>query len=168
MKGKQIKEYPKYSITEDGLVLSYSKKSKGKVLKPQAATQNKKYYQVRLFNQEYPNGKLHYLHRLVYEAFVGEIGDDNTIDHIDENTSNNHYTNLQVMTQSDNSSKSNSKKMKLVDEKDEIRRLYHEEKWSQTKIAKHYGCSTTHIWRIINKKRQSKKNGKWVYYDMLD
>ena len=167
MKGKEIKEYPKYSITEDGEVWSFRRK-KPKKLKPQGATQNKRYHQVRLFNKEYPKGRLQYIHRLVYETFVGEIGDDNTIDHIDENPSNNHYTNLQVMTQSDNSSKSNSKKMKLVDERNEIRRLYHEEKWSQQKIADYYDCSSTHIWRIINYKKQTKRGGKWIYLPMKD
>ena len=165
MKGKEIKGYPKYSITEHGEVWSYNRK-KPYTLKPQGATQNKKYFQVRLYNQEYPKGKLNYIHRLVYEHFVGEIPEGKTIDHIDENQSNNHYTNLQIMTQSDNSSKSNSKRMKLVDEREEIRRLYYEERWTQPQIAKHYDCSSTHIWRIINKKRQSRRGGKWVYYEM--
>ena len=166
MNGKQIKGYEGYYITEDGKVYSH-RFTKPRELKPQGATQNKKYFQVRLFNEEYPKGKLHYLHRLVYETFVGEIPEGKTIDHIDENQLNNHYTNLQVLTQSDNSSKSNSKRMKLVDKKDEIRELY-KQGISQGKLAEMYDCSSTHIWRIINRKRQTKKNGKWIYETMLD
>ena len=46
MKGKEIKEYPKYSITEDGEVWSFRRK-KPKKLKPQSATQNKRYHHFR-------------------------------------------------------------------------------------------------------------------------
>lgn len=171
MKGKQIKGYPKYSITETGEVWSYNRKKPFK-LKPQSATQNKKYLQVRLYNDERrPSGSkkgvLHYVHRLVYEHYVGEIPNKRTIDHKDEDTSNNHYSNLQVMTQSDNSSKSNSKRMKLVDKKDEIRELY-KQGITQSKLAEMYNCSPPHIWRIINRKRQTRRNGKWIYLPMED
>lgn len=167
MKGKTINNYPNYTITEDGDVWSHSR-LKPRRLKPQGATQNKRYLQVRLFSKETPKGKLHYIHRLVYEHFIGEIPKRKTIDHVDGNPFNNHHTNLQLMTQSENSSKGNAPRKKLVDERDEIRRLYHEERWTQPQIAQHYNCSSTHIWRIINFKRQSKRKGKWVYYDMLD
>lgn len=50
-----------------------------------------------------------YVHRLVYETFVGEIPKDKTIDHIDGNKQNNHISNLQVLSRGDNSRKSNSK-----------------------------------------------------------
>lgn len=166
MKGKEIKNYPIYTITEDGEVWSSSRKKPFK-LKPQGASQNKRYLQVRLFSKEYPNGKLNYIHRLVYENYVGEIPEGKTIDHIDNNPFNNHYTNLQLMTQSENSSKGNAPRKKLVDMKDVIRQLY-QDGWTQPMIAEHFDCSSTHIWRIINRKRQSKINGKWVYYDMLD
>ena len=167
MNGKTIKDYPKYIIEEDGTIWSKTRK-KPKKLKPQAATQNKKYFQVRLYNKEYPKGKLNYIHRLVYENFVGEIKDGDTIDHIDNNQFNNHYTNLQTLTAGENSSKYNSQKMKLVDKKDEIRELYKNSNLSQTEIAKMYNCSSTHIWRIINRKRQTRKNNKWIYEEMED
>ena len=67
-----IEGYNKYKITREGEVYS-SMWGKPKALKPQKASQSKKgYYQVRLFNKEYKRGKLQYIHRLVYETFVGQ------------------------------------------------------------------------------------------------
>jgi hydrogenase maturation factor len=42
------------------------------------------------------------IHTLVYEHFKGDIPFGYIIDHIDENKSNNHITNLQLLTQSEN------------------------------------------------------------------
>lgn len=52
----------------------------------------------------YLNGERFYIkiHRLVYEAFFGPIPPNMTVDHIDENKNNNHYTNLRLLTASDN------------------------------------------------------------------
>lgn len=46
------------------------------------------------------------VHRLVYHHFKGTIKRNLVIDHIDENKSNNHIDNLQVLTVSENLSKS--------------------------------------------------------------
>jgi hypothetical protein len=43
-----------------------------------------------------------YVHRLVYESFYGPIPPNMTINHIDENSQNNHYTNLELMTRTEN------------------------------------------------------------------
>lgn len=166
MKGKTIKNYPAYTITEDGEVWSSCRK-KPFTLKPQGATQNKRYLQVRLFNHErtpkgIKKGVLHYIHRLVYETYVGEVPKGKTIDHIDNNPFNNHYTNLQIMTQSDNSSKANSSKRKLVGLRDIILDLKNQG-WNNTMLAEHFDCSYTHIWRIVNNKRMAKRNGKWIF-----
>lgn len=52
------------------------------------------------------------VHRLVYESWRGKIGEDLTIDHIDENKNNNHLDNLQVMTRSENVLKFHSERSK--------------------------------------------------------
>jgi hypothetical protein len=48
------------------------------------------------------------MHALVYEHFTGDIPEGYIIDHIDENKSNNHISNLQIMTQSQNLKKTMS------------------------------------------------------------
>lgn len=42
------------------------------------------------------------IHRLVYEAFIGEIPEGYVIDHIDGNRANNNVSNLRLITQSEN------------------------------------------------------------------
>lgn len=48
------------------------------------------------------NGKSSYVHRLVYETFVGVIPSDKEINHIDHNKDNNFYKNLELVTHSEN------------------------------------------------------------------
>lgn len=49
------------------------------------------------------NGKLYCIHRVVYEAFVGEIPSGMQVDHIDRNKERNVPENLRVCTPSQNS-----------------------------------------------------------------
>jgi len=93
----EIDGYKNYIVTSTGYVIS-NKQYKPRILRPQKASQSKKgYYQIRLFNKEYPKGRLQYLHRLVYESFVGEIPKGKEIDHIDGDTTNNDISNLQLL-----------------------------------------------------------------------
>lgn len=64
------------------------------------------------FTKEIPNFFVHlskngkgynrYIHRLVYETFIGEIRKGYTIDHIDENKTNNKLENLQQLSRKNN------------------------------------------------------------------
>lgn len=173
MKGKKIKGYPKYSVTENGEVWSYRRK-KPRKLKPQKATQSKKKYeQVRLYSKNdriLPNGKrlgiLNYIHRLVYEAYIGEIPEKMTIDHKDDNPSNNHYTNLQLASQSENSMKGQRGRRRddLWNNREEVLKKY-KELGSQKKTAEFYDCSEPTIWRIVNNVFKTTINGKVVLLD---
>ena len=73
-----------------------------KIIKPRI---NKNYYKIDL----YQNGKrkTHYLHRLIYNNLVGDLTDDQIIDHINNNSLDNSLDNLRIVTQSQN--KINSK-----------------------------------------------------------
>ena len=44
----------------------------------------------------------HYVHRLVAEAFIGEIPIGSVVNHIDENKANNDVSNLEIITQLEN------------------------------------------------------------------
>lgn len=168
---KQIKNYPNYFIQEDGTVESRAQ-LKPKILKPQPVTQTKTYKQVRLFNKELfsKKGELHYIHRLVYETFVGDIPADMTIDHIDNNPTNNHVSNLQLMTQTDNRSKYSLLKFghTIRSKTKELQEDY-KNLGSYEKVAKKWQVSVPFAWRIINELIQYKdKDGKYKFKPFKD
>lgn len=55
-----------------------------------------------------------YVHRLVYEAYVGDIPEGMTVDHIDGDKLNNHHSNLQLLSPEDNAIKGNAKTWYVV------------------------------------------------------
>lgn len=59
-----------------------------------------------------------FIHRLVYQTFVGEIDKNMVIDHIDQNKFNNRLENLRMVSQSDNSK---NRKKKFSRNNDEIK-----------------------------------------------
>lgn len=64
------------------------------------------------------------VHRLVYEAFVGPIPEGMTIDHIDGNKLNNHYSNLQLLSREENTIKGNAKVWKFVSPEGVLTEVY--------------------------------------------
>lgn len=90
----------RYKVSNLGNVLSldFKHKKKSKLLKKGKFESG--YLRVCL----YKNGKRKLLrvHRLVYEAFVGDIPDGMTINHKDENKENNCLENLELLTVKDN------------------------------------------------------------------
>jgi hypothetical protein len=155
----------KYTIDTDGNVYSYAWNRKRK-LKPQKASQSPKgYFQVRLFNEEYKRGKLHYIHRLVYETFVGDIPKDKEIDHLDADTSNNSVDNLQVLTRRENVQKYSDKKFgpSLRNRRDELIELY-KVHGSYEKVAEVIGVAPNRVYRTLKDVilYQDKKSGKWL------
>jgi len=160
---QQIKNYEQYTISHEGIVVS-QKYSKERILKPQKATQSQKgYYQVRLFNKEFKKGKLHYLHRLVYETFVGEIPEGYEIDHIDADTSNNHISNLQLITNEQNLKKyhrgRNPLGVDIREHRDEIIKDYIQIGDLPT-LAEKWGASINGVYRVIKNQVSCKVNGK--------
>lgn len=146
----EIKGYNKYTLTKEGDVFSYKWKKKRK-LKPQRASQSKKgYYQVRLFKGKGDNmGTLYYVHRLIYENFVGEIPDGKEIDHVDGDTSNNSIDNLQLLTPRNNKIKSiKGKDIYWRDYRDEFIEHYKKLR-SYKKVAKIYGINQNIVHRVI-------------------
>ncbi len=160
--GLQIENFEDYVITSEGDVWS-KRRNKPRKLKPQKASQSKKgYLQVRLFNEHTrrgnvnkdgefkQKGQLHYLHRLVYEHFVGEIPQGLEIDHIDENPQNNNVNNLQVITRRENINKHwyPNRKTNLRLHRDEIIKDYENLKTLKL-VSKKWNSSIQLIGRII-------------------
>lgn len=61
-------------------------------------------------------GKTHnaFVHRLLYEAVYGEIPEGMTVDHIDDDRTNNHISNLQLLPRGENSVKGNARTWVVV------------------------------------------------------
>lgn len=92
---KKIKGFKNYFISKSGVVI------KRNVLK-QNSRNGKGYVTVTL------KGKQRYLHRLLWEAFVGEIPKGYEIDHIDTDPTNNKLENLRLVTHKENCNNKNS------------------------------------------------------------
>lgn len=123
MKEKWIKGYKcSYSIDKDGNVFSHSltlKERRRVKLSPE--TTKVGYQRVLL----YLNGKSKHklIHRLVVEAFIGEIPKNKVVDHINGNKLDNRLENLQIITQRENIIRSKS-------DKEDIGACFEGKKWA--------------------------------------
>jgi len=157
----QFNTYTDYEITTNGLVIS-KKRTNPKVLKPQRATQSKKgYYQVRLFSPETPKGKLHYIHRIIWETFAGEIPAGMEIDHKNSDTSNNSLENLQLITSTNNHKKYQLETFGMIirDHRDELIKDYLD-LGSFQKVADKWNINIISVYRVIKNKVATRENGK--------
>ena len=108
MKYKTVRGYEGiYSIREDGFVYSefrreLSRNKFGSMVRSRGEHElksfvgNSGYMMVELNNKN--KAKKFYLHRLVYQAFVGELKKGHLVHHLDHNKHNNHHTNLVQIT----------------------------------------------------------------------
>ena len=98
---KKIKDFEDlYEVSNIGRV---RRKTTKRLIKPSIVGNRVKYYQVQLYRNK---KRTHvYVHRLVYQAFIGELQKDLQVDHIDNNPFNNCVNNLQQLDNRANSSK---------------------------------------------------------------
>lgn len=94
---KQIEGYDDYMISNYGRVYN---KYFDRYLKPGFISKNSKYQRVVLTKDRKPT--YHLIHRLVAEAFCHKPEGMNIVHHIDNDPTNNHYTNLKWCNQSYN------------------------------------------------------------------
>ena len=100
---KQIKEYPNYSVTEDGRVISTQRvagrngKGISTICKELSILHNQSgYCMVNLTKEK--KSKTRYVHRLVAQAYLENKNNLPQVNHKDGNKDNNHYTNLEWCT----------------------------------------------------------------------
>lgn len=99
---KKFRENDHYSyiVDTDGRVFRYNKIKK--TMREMKCSQADHKYKILILD----GGKTYYyIHRLVYEMFIGPIPEGKVIDHIDNHQSNNCYKNLQAITQYENTKK---------------------------------------------------------------
>jgi hypothetical protein len=149
---KQYKDTP-YYITEDGKVFRDGKELFGTIIK-------KGYRMVSIL------GEKKYVHRLVSQLFVNNPEDKPQVNHIDSNKLNNHYTNLEWVTNQENRNHAvlnglhpvgeDGYKSKLTESDVKyIRENYipNHPQFSGVALCKKFGVSNTIISKIVNNKK---------------
>lgn len=94
---KQITDYPNYWISDYGRIKD--RKGNIKVLQKNQG-KKKQYYRVKLYKDG--EVKKFYVHRLVGEYFITGYSPNLVINHKDGDPFNNHFENLEWVTQSEN------------------------------------------------------------------
>ena len=97
---KQIKDFPDYYVTEDGKVFSYRWENKPREIK--GGLMGKGGYKSVTLMIDNVKRKHFRTHRLVAENFVSGYFEGAVVNHKDGNKLNNHYSNLEWVTQQDN------------------------------------------------------------------
>lgn len=152
---KIINDFPDYVISEYGNIYSLKKQ---KLIKPYKS----RYYQLTLHKKGAGKGKQACVHRLVAESFCTKKTDqDNTVNHIDGNRYNNHYSNLEYCSKSQNTKHAfntglcsakgiNNPKCKLTEaDVKEIRFLH--KKIKPKRILEIYGIKHPCLYNIVKR-----------------
>ena len=94
---KMIDKYPPYQVSNYGRVKRKLGNGKEHILAPIPI---KGYWRYQFSS----GGKSYHkqIHRIVYETFVAPIPDGYEIDHLDHNRENNHVSNLEIITKTEN------------------------------------------------------------------
>jgi len=154
---KNIKNYEGvYQISDLGNVKSLEKKQikklkqgevvvtlKEKLLTPRKVGNNlrtSRYLSVALYDNN-KKRKDYFIHRLVAEHFINEIGDDMVVNHKDFNGENNNVNNLEIISQRDNTIHYHSFENDVYN-KELLIDLHHNKKISLRGIGKMF--NTTH------------------------
>ena len=154
---KQIKGYEElYSMSNHGKIRRDRQSSgtqKGLILKSIENTYG--YLSVSLYKNKIQ--KVHRIHILVANNFIGKRPKNLQINHKDCNKENNYFLNLEYITQTDNiihAYKNGLIKGSKLTEKDvrKIRELYAKKKYNVMKLAKAFNTSETSIYNIIRKR----------------
>lgn len=164
-----IPNYSRYVIDTYGNVysLNYNKTGKIKIMKQSKNRYG--YMQIELFDDN-KESKLLSVHRLVAISFIPSIKGKDYVNHIDGNRSNNHVSNLEWCSLSENAKHSYNiiktqsydrlstigkaaakKLLKFTEQEiDSIREKHNLQHVSFRKLAMEYNCGKTVIERIIN------------------
>ena len=150
---REIPSFPNYEVSNTGLI---RRAKNGEVLKQRDIDMNRPYQIVSLFYNKKKYTKK--VSRLVWEGFNG-CACGMTIDHIDQNKTNNNLSNLRCISVAENHKNrtiyKNTNKYNLTDGiKMEIISNYRVGKWSTWDIMKKYHLPSNYITSVI-------KRGSW-------
>ena len=137
-----------FSVRNDGL----------KVLKPEK--NNDGYLRVKLY--KYNVCKRFFVHRLVLSTFCpNENSDKLTVNHKDEDKTNNNLENLEWMTAKENVVYSQAHPVVQLDKNDNLIGVYE----SISDAARQVNGDTGRICDCIKGERKTHKNSKWILYE---
>lgn len=158
-----------YRIYEDGTIIREAREGvRGHIIAERTLKQHMSdsgYARVSI-NTDKGNKEM-FVHRLVAKVFIPNPNNYNVVDHVDGNKSNNHFSNLEWVSSSENNhrayatglknptrhkgEKHPQAKLRMVDV-DYIRAYYKrgDEKYGQCALARKFGVSQAEIYDVIN------------------
>ena len=166
---RDIPNYEGYQVSNLGRVKSLERidarghKVKEKLLKPNIV---RRYYRVVLYKNSIK--KKYYVHRLVWIAFNGQIPEGYEVNHINEITTDNRLSNLNLMTHKENinwgtaierSAKSKSKSILQFGLNDNLIKEFP----SAMQVERETGFNQGHICDCCNGKRKTAHGFIWRY-----
>lgn len=177
---RNIPNYEGYQVSNLGRVKSLERidalghKRKEKILKPQINDSG--YYRIQLQKQSIR--KFYYVHRIVYEAFNGQIPEGLQVNHINEVKTDNRLSNLNLMTQKENinfgtgierrsKKQINGKCSKSVLQYD-LQDNFVKEYASTRQVERETGFSNGNIVNCCKGKLKTAYNYKWKYAKEVD
>lgn len=148
---KVIPAYPNYEVSTSGRV---RRRAKGHFLK--WVDNGKGYKVVKLYNQQRPQGRLCLVHRLVLSTF-SPIHVDKDVNHIDGDKSNNHISNLEWVSKSENTRHAhltglfgNRNKLSIEQVREIKSRIQTQQFQTYTQMGDEYGVKPSIISKIAN------------------
>lgn len=164
---KIIPNYPEYSITTDGKIFSHKKPAgngKGKVLdysykRELKAQKDKKGYLKIILEQNTNRMKSTSIHRLVAETYIPNPHNYDTVNHINENKTDNRVENLEWMSNSNNIEYSQAKTRLIETPSGEIIEIKNLTKWCRETLN-HLSSGT--MLRTLRNKGTSCKGYKLI------
>ncbi len=100
-----------------------------------------------------------FIHRLVYETWVEDIPEGMSVDHIDNDKLNNHYSNLQLLSMEDNARKGNARNWKFVSPTGVIVEVY-----NLKAFCRDNGLHKSHMYSVHNEHPSYKQHKGWRKY----
>ncbi len=134
---KEVKGF-KYKVSDNGNII---RTDTNRTLKPNLV---RGYHQVKLSKDSKDYCK--YVHRLVAEAYIPNPNNYPEVNHIDEDKTNNHASNLEWCTHQQNKRHSS----KLDESKVQALREACAAGYKRKDIAKYFNISTGHLGNVVN------------------
>jgi hypothetical protein len=157
-----LEKFKGYSISEDGKLFSHKT---NKFLKTSIRMGNGCAYERISLKDSEGNRKTFSIHRLVCLTFNYNPDHENlTVNHIDEDTFNNHIDNLEWMTFGENVRYSKANKT-YVGDPNKLTIEFNEGNYTVKQFAEKYNTPLNTMWDILNKLGSVKNNRKRRVFD---